>query len=218
MILFGYVQRKMSLLILAQGQQLAVYKRMVKKPKLKERDRVFWMVLSRILPEWRSRLVIVRPETVIRWSRRRFKDYWQKISRGNGKVGRPQIPRDHINFIKRISSDHPEYGADRIAGILRENFGVEHVPSTVQKYMEKTANPPRGTQQWRTFMKNHASAIWCCDFMMQFTFFFTGVYIFVVMELKSRKIVHFGVTEHPTLHWVKQQIRNATPWGEIPRF
>jgi len=218
LFLFGFLQRKMVLWVIAQQEQLAVYKRTVKKPKIKERDRIFWMILSNIWPEWKSRLVIVRPETVSRWSRRRFKDYWREISNGKGKAGRPPITSEHIDFIRRISSDHPEYGADRIAGMLKENLGVEHAPSTVEKYMVKKGTPPRGTQQWSTFLKNQASAIWCCDFMVQFTFFFTGVYIFIIMELESRKIVHFGVTEHPTLDWVKQQIRNATPWGACPRF
>jgi len=218
LFLFGFLQRKMVLLIIVQQEQLAIYKRTVKKSKIKERDRFFWMILSRIWPEWESRLVIVRPETIIRWNRRRFKDYWRKRSLPTGKVGRPRIAFEHIDFIRRISSDHPEYGADRIAGILSENFGVEHAPSTIQKYMVRQGNPPRGTQQWSTFLKNEASGIWCCDFMVQFTFFFTGIYIFIIMELESRKIVHVGVTEHPTLDWVKQQIRYATPWGETPRF
>jgi putative transposase len=78
--------------------------------------------------------------------------------------------------------------------------------------------PPRSSPTWRTFLKNHASAIWACDFMVQFTLSFVPIYIFVIMELKSRKIVHFGLTEHPSLPWIKQQIRNATDCGEGPGF
>ncbi len=197
--LFTYVQRKMAFHLLAMHQQLAVYKRAGKKPKIKEQDRIFWMILSRFWTEWKSRLIIVKPETVLRWNRRRFKDYWWKISKLRSKVGRPRITREHIEFIRRISSEHPEYGAKRITGILKENFGIQHAKSTIDKYRVKTQPGPRGTQTWRTFLKNQASAIWCCDFIVEYTFFFVPTYIFIVMELSSRKIMHFGVTEHPCL-------------------
>ena len=218
LFLFGYVRRKLVLQLLVTHQQLAVFKRAGKKPRVKERDRIFWMILSRTWPEWKAGLVIVKPETVLRWNRRRFKDYWRKRSARKTKIGRPQISQEHIEFIRRISTEHPEYGAKRIAGILKANFGVHYAKSTVDKYRVKPRSGPRGTQTWRTFLKNQGSAIWCCDFMVQYTFFFVPVYVFVVMGLSSRKIVHFGVTEAPSLSWVKQQIRHATPWGECPRF
>ena len=217
-LLFVCIQRKIMMQVIVQHQQLAVYKRSVKKLKIKERDRIFWMMLSIFWSEWKSRLIIVKPETILRWNRRRFKDYWKIISRPKCKAGRPKIDREHVDFIRKISAEHPEYGAERIAGILKENFGVDHAASTVDKYRVKHPKPPRGTQQWSTFLKNHASAIWCCDFVVQFTFFFVPIYIFIIMELSSRKIVHFRVTKHPTLPWVKNQIRHATPWGECPRF
>ncbi len=112
LFLFGYLQRKMAFDLLVMHQQLAVYKRAGKKPKLKERDRIFWMILSRIWPEWKSRLVIVKPDTVLRWNRRRFKDYWRKLSARKTKIGRPRITQEHIAFIRRISIEHPEYGAE----------------------------------------------------------------------------------------------------------
>jgi len=221
LFLFGFVQRKRPLYLMVIHQQLAVYKRQGKKPRLKERDRIFWMVLSRFWSDWQSRLINVKPETVLRRNRRRFKHYWRKRSARKTKIGRPGITQEHIEFIRRISSEHPEYGAKRIAGILKENFDVHHAKSTVDEYRMKARPGARGTQTWKTFktfIKNHASAIWCCDFMVQYTFFFVPVYVFVIMELSSRKIVHFGVTEDPSLPWVKQQIRHATPWGEYPRF
>ena len=218
LFLFGYVQRKMSLHLLVMHQQLAVYKRQGKKPKIKEQDRIFWMILSRFWSGWKSRLIIVKPETVLRWNRRRFKDYLRKLSSPTPKVGRPPITQEHIEFIRRISSEHPEYGAERIAGILKENFGVHHAKSTVEKYRVKAKPSPRGTQTWSTFLKNQGAAIWCSDFMVEHTFFFLPIYIFIVVELGSRKIVHLGVTEDPSLPWIKQQVRNAIPWGECPRF
>ncbi len=217
LLLFGYVQRKILVLVITQRNQIIVLKRSVKRPKIKERDRLFWMFLSKTWTDWKDHLVIVKPDTVIRWNRRRIKDYWRKISKKKGKVGRPSITEEHIDFIRRISSDHPDYSGKRIAGMLKELFGVKHAPSTVDKYRVKKPKPPRGTQQWSTFLKNHGSTIWSFDFFVQFTFFFVQVYILVIIELESRRIVYLNATIHPTLEWLKQQIRNAM-WEKCPKF
>ena len=78
---------------LALRQQVAVFKQSVKRPKLRRRDRVFWVGLSRLWPNWRSALAIVQPETVIRWHRQGFKLFWRWKSRP-GKPGRPPIKRE----------------------------------------------------------------------------------------------------------------------------
>ena len=171
LFLFGYVQRKMAILVLVQRNQIIVLKRSVKKPRLREQDRFLWMFLSKVWADWRSNLIIVKPETVIRWRRRKFKDYWRNISMMKSKVGRPPITKEHIDFIRRISADHPDYSGKRISGMLKEFFGVEHAASTVDRYRVNKPKPPHGTQQWSTFIKNHASAIWSFDYCVQFTFF-----------------------------------------------
>jgi len=165
--------------VLALRQQLAVYKRKAKRPRLRNLDRLFWSLLSRI---WR-----------------------------------PAIPREHIAFIRRISSDHPEYGEDRIALELEIKFGIRHSPTTIRKYMVKRRPDPRDPQAWRTFPRNQAEGIWTCDFFVQHTIRFHAFYVLVVMELASRKIVCLNVTAHPTLEWTKQQIRNAS-FEEQPKF
>ncbi len=215
--LFGYVQRKIAFLVIAQRNQIIVLKRSVEKPKIKERDRQLWMFLSRIWADWKDHLVIVKPSTVIDWNRRKFKDYWRKISQLKKKVGRPPIKQEHIDFIKKISADHPDYSGKRIAGMLLELFGVKHAKSTINKYRVEKPKNPRGTQQWSTFLKNHGSSIWAMDFCKQFTFFFVQLYILVIMEIGSRRIVHIAVTLHPLLDWLRQQIRYAT-WDEQPKF
>ncbi|MDP8256310.1 MAG: integrase core domain-containing protein [Candidatus Alcyoniella australis] len=101
--------------------------------------------------------------------------------------------------------------------MLKELFGVVHAPSTVDRYRINKSKPPRDIQRWSTFLKNHASAIWSFDFCVQVTFFFAQIYILVIMELESRRIVYITVTQHPTLDWLKQQIRQAT-WDESPKF
>jgi putative transposase len=193
----------------ALRQQLAAYLRTEKRPRLQLGDRLFWVALRRLWSDWTRSLVVVKPATVIGWHRRGFRALWRHKS----KPGRPRIPRKHIAFIKRISTDHPEWGEDKIVEELAAKFGVNHSGSTIRRYMAPRRRPPRGSQTWRTFVKNHARQLWACDFLTQHTAWFTVVYIFVVMEIGSRRIVHFGMTTNPTLAWVKQQLREATPLG-----
>jgi hypothetical protein len=201
----------------ALRQQLATYLRTSKRPQLRTSDRVFWITLRRLWPDWARALVIVNPETVIRWHREGFRVFWRRKS-ARRPIGRPRIPGAHIAFIRRISGDHPEWGEDRIAEELAAKFGVEHAASTIRRYMVSRGRPPRGDQTWRTFVRNHAKEIWACDFLTRYTALFTIAYVFVIMEIDSRRIVHINVTTNPTLAWVQQQIREATPWDRTPRF
>jgi putative transposase len=201
---------------LALRQQLVIYRRKNPRPSLRDRDRLFWALLSRIWPNWRTALVVVKPDTVIRWQRRLFREFWYRKCR-DGRRGRPRIRRYHVQYIRRISADHPEYGEDRIALELELKFGIKHSTATIRKYMVRPTGPRRPTQSWRTFLKNQADAIWMCDFCVQQTVRFKALYIFVIMELGSRKVVHINVTRHPTQAWVRQQIRNAAFHGE-PKF
>ena len=121
LVIFAWFNRVAGLRILVLRQQLTVLKRRSKRPMLRNRDRLFWSLLARIWRDWRSELILVRPETVIRWRERKFREFWWRKSRG-----RPAIPNEHIDFIRRISSDHPEYGEDRIALELEVKFGIRH--------------------------------------------------------------------------------------------
>ena len=197
----------------ALRHQLVVVQRQCKRPQLTRTDRAFWILLSRLWGGWADAVVIVRPKTVVGWCNHGLRSLWRR----KAKPGRPRIPRRHINLIKRISADHPEWGEDKIAHELAAKFDINHSGSTVRRYMVPRGRPRRG-QTWRTFVKNHAHELWACDFLTQHTALFTVVYVFLVMEIESRRIVHWNVTTSPTLSWVKLQIRAATPWGETPRF
>jgi putative transposase len=214
LVVFLWFNRVGWFRILALRQQLAVYKRKAKKPKLRNRDRLFWSLLSKVWRDWSSELILVRPETVIRWRKRKFREFWR--SKSQGRPGRPAIPPEHIAFIRRISSDHPEYGEDRIALELEVKFGIHHASSTVRRYMVKR-QPPSDSQAWRSFLTNQAKAMWTCDFFVQHTVGFCVLYVFIIMELSSRELIHFNVTEYPTLDWTKQQVRNAC-FDEQPKF
>ena len=209
-------RRALVLENLALRQQVAVYTRVQKRPRLASIDRVFWVWLSILWDEWKTPLILVKPETVIRWHRQGFRLYWRRKSRTN-KVGRPKIPREHINFIRRMSADNPTWGEDKIFEELDLKFGIRHSTSTIRKYMVKHRSP--GDQQtWKTFIKNHGGEIFACDFLTQHTAFFAVIYVFVVMELGTRRIVHINVTQRPSLPWVKKQIIHLSAFDRSPRF
>ena len=201
---------------LALRQQLAAYKRACKRPRLRMRDRAFWVGLSKLWQKWPAALVIVKPKTVIRWHRQGFKLYWRWKSRPK-RCGRPTIPPEHIDYIRRMSGDNPSWGEDKVNEELRVKFGVSHSSSTIRRYMTKR-RPRRDGQKWRTFIKNHSHELFACDFMTQYTSLFTTVYVFVVMEIGTRRIVHYNVTDSPTLDWVKIQIRDIAAFDRAPRF
>ncbi len=215
LVIFGWFNRAAGLRILVLRQQLTVYKRRSGKPAIRNRDRLFWSLLSRVWRDWKSELILIRPETVIRWRERGFREFWRKKSQA--KPGRPTIPSEHIAFVRRISSDHPEYGEDRIALELEIKFGIRHASSTVRRYMVERRPGPADSQAWRSFLKNQAKTICACDFFTQHTVGFRVLYIFIVIELASRKVIHLHVTDHPTLEWTKQQIRNSS-FEEQPKF
>ncbi len=208
-------KRALVLENLALRQQLSIYKRAQKRPRLRSTDRAFWAWLSMLWGDWKTPLILVQPETVIRWHRQGFKLYWRRKSRTK-KVGRPKIPCEHINFIRRMSADNPNWGEDKIFEELDLKFGIKHSTSTIRKYMVKRS--PGDRQTWRTFIKNHGHEIFACDFLTQHTAFFAVIYVFVVMELDTRRIVHINITQQPSLPWVKKQILHLSAFDCSPRF
>ena len=162
LLVFIWFNRWAVIRILALRQQLVVYRRKPKKPMIRNRDRRFWSLISRVWREWKSELIIVKPETVIRWRQRKFRKFWRRKSQGNPCI--PTIPNEHIGFIRRISSDHPEYGEDRITLELEIKFGIRHANSTVRRYMIKRRPGNTDSQAWRTFLKNQAKSLWLVTF------------------------------------------------------
>ncbi len=103
---------------LALRQQLAVLEHKSRRPRLRKRDRIFWVWLSRLWPNWRSVLLIVQPETVVRWHQKGFKLYWRWKSRCR-KPGRPKIDAAIRKLIRRMSLENPTWGTPRIRSELR---------------------------------------------------------------------------------------------------
>lgn len=199
---------------LALRQQLAALQHKSKRPRLRKRDRIFWVWLSRLWAGWRAVLVIVQPDTVVRWHQRGFKLYWRWKSR-SGKVGRPRIDAEIRELIRRMSSENPLWGAPRIRSELRL-LGYEVSKATVDKYRVRHRKPL--SQTWRTFLDNHVRDIVAIDFFTVPTATFRILFAFVVLRHDRRMVVHFNATAHPTAEWTAQQIVEAFPFDDAPRF
>jgi len=200
--------------ILALRHQLGVLHRSVKRPKLTAPDRLFWAWLSELWSGWRIALVIVQPETVIAWHRKSFRVFWAwKVRSGN--PGRPAVTKEVRDLIRRISRENPIWGAPRIHGELLK-LGIDIGETSVSKYMVRRRNPP--SQTWRTFLANHLQSLVSVDFFLVPTIRFQILYVFLVLAHDRRRILHFGVTAHPTAEWTAQQLRNAFPWDAAPRY
>jgi len=199
---------------LALRQQLAVLNQASKRPKLRPRDRVFWAWLSRLWTDWRSALMIVKPDTVVRWHRQGFRLYWRWKSRAR-KPGRPRLEQEIRDLIRWMSRENPTWGAPRIESELRL-LGHDVAEKTVAKYMVRASKPP--SQTWRTFLDNHVSDLAAIDFFTVPTATFRVLYVLVVLRHDRRKVVHFNITAHPTALWTAQQITEAFPFDEAPRY
>jgi putative transposase len=200
---------------LALRHQIGVLQRSARKrPKLTPLDRLLWIWLSCIWSDWRSRLAIVQPETVIAWHRKGFRLFWTwKVRRG--QPGRPTVPHAVRDLIRRMSRDNPGWGAPRIHGELLK-LGIPIGETSVGKYMVRCRKPP--SQTWRTFLDNHRQQLVSIDFFTVPTIRFQVLYVFLVLAHDRRRIVHFNVTSHPTAEWTGQQLREGFPFDQLPRY
>jgi len=173
-------------------------------------------VLARVI-DWRQLLIIVRPETLLRWHCQGFRLFWRWKSR---RAGRPQIPRDLQNLIADMARANQTWGEERIAAELFLKVGIAVSPRTVRRYMRRPvpSRPRAAPQSWSTFVRNHASETMACDFFVAVTATFRIVYVFLVLEIGTRRILHWNTTEHPTAEWTTQQFRSCVTGDEPCRF
>jgi putative transposase len=207
-------RRDLALENLALRQQLAVLKRLQKRPPIETKDRLFWAWLSRVWAGWRESLIIVQPETVIGWHRQSFRLFWTKLSRRNAG-GRPSVKKAIKELIRRMAQANPLWGAPRIHGELLK-LGIQVSERTVSRLMPKRRKPP--SQTWRTFLENHIREMVSIDFMTVPTATFRVLFVLVMLAHHRRRVIHFNITEHPTAAWTAQQIVEAFPEEMAPRF
>jgi putative transposase len=193
---------------------LEIYKRKNKRPRLARHDRWFWILLSRVWKDWRRALLIVHPDTVVRWHRQRFRKYWAQLSRGR-KPGRPPTAIEIRELIRTLATENPLWRAPRIHGELVK-LGINISERTVSRIPRTVKRPP--SQTWTTFLNNHIGEIVSVDFFTVPTASLRVLYVFLILEHKRRKVLHFGVTDHPTAEWAAQQIVEAFADGDAPRY
>jgi putative transposase len=152
---------------------------------------------------------------VLRWHRQGFRLFWRRKSAPRSRPS--PLATATSDLIQRMARDNPLWGAERIRGELLK-LGLRVSRRTIQKYT-RPARPSRPPgQTWATFLANHAHELWACDFLQVTDLLFRPLFAFFLVEHASRRVVHVGVTRHPTDAWVAQQLREATPHGERPRF
>jgi transposase InsO family protein len=194
--------------IIALRQQLGVLKRKNPRPRLRIRDRIFWILLRRFWSAWSNVLVIVKPETVVAWHRAGFRLFWRIRSRAN--KGRPKTNAELRRLIKLMASENPTWGAPRIHGELLK-LGFDISERTVSRYLRRLSPSDQARKLWATFLRNHREVIAAMDFFTVPTLTFQVLYCFFIIEHGRRKILHFNVTEYPTGPWIVQQLREAFP-------
>jgi transposase InsO family protein len=194
-------------------QLIVLRRKMCGRVQLATGDRWFFVQLFRWFPSILKVLTIIRPETLVRWHRAGFRRYWRWKSRSLG--GRPQIETELRALIRRMGVENPLWGAPRIHGELLK-LGFEVAQSSVAKYMVKRRGPP--SQEWRTFLSNHAPDIAAMDLFVVPTIGFDLLYAFIIVRLHRRDLVWINVTANPTAEWIARQITEAFPWNEAPRY
>ena len=178
--LFGLVRSRRNLLLenLALRQQLATLKQKRCRLALGGSDRIFWILLQRFWFGWRSALVVVEPETVIRWHRAGFRLYWKWLSRKHAVVGRKPTSSELRELIFRMVAENRTWGAPRIHGELKV-LGFDISERTVLRWMRKAPRDPDPARRWKAFLDNHREAIAAMDFFTVPTSTFGVLYGFL---------------------------------------
>ena len=196
-------------------KQLALLKeRKITLRQVSRSSKITLLILSKFF-DWKESLTVVQAATFLRWHREAFRLFWRWKSR---KVGRPGLPKNLRALIRKMASENPIWGEEQIAHELLLKLGIRVSPRTVNKYLR--SGRPRGTsgQRWSTFVRNHAQAMVACDFFISVTATFKIVYVFVAMEIQSRKVLHFHVTRHPSSEWTIQQFREVLAFDHPYRY
>ena len=174
-------------------------------------------MLRRLWPRWKHALILVQPETVVRWHRAGFKLYWTWLSRHRAQAGRKCVSKEPRELIFRMVAQNSTLGAPRIHGELKM-LGFDISERTVLRWMRKTPRSPEPSKRWAAFLSNHREAIAAMGFFTVPTITFGVLYCFFVIAHDRRRILHCNVTKHPSSAWVIQQLRETFPFDSTPRY
>ena len=210
-------RRRLLLENLVLRQHLATLKRRHRRARLDLVDKLFWVAVRRFWSGWKQALIIVTPETVVRWHRAGFRLYWRLISRVRKATGRRPTPEEVRELIFRMVAENPTWGAPRIHGELLM-LGFDISERTISRWMKRAPRDPEPAKRWLAFVRNHREAIAAMDFFTVPTITFGVLYCFFIIAHRRRRILYLNVTKHPTSLWVVQQLREAFPFESAPRF
>ena len=203
---------------LALRQQLAALKRRHPRPRLTILDKAFWILAHLFWSAgWKQVLIVVTPETVIRWHRAGFRWYWSVISKVRKPVGRRRTSKEVRDLICQMMAENPTWGAPRIHGELLM-LGFDISERTVSRWMKRMSRNPDRAKRWLAFLRNHREAIAAMDFFTVPTITFSVLDCFFLIGHDRRRILHCNVTKHPTSLWIVQQLREAFPFDSASRF
>jgi hypothetical protein len=197
-------------------QQVDALKQKRPRPQLDDADRAFWVAMRTAWNGWAERLVIVKPETVVKWHRERFRRYWAEISRHKPCPGRPRVDREIRELIRRMALEN-NWGAPRIHGEL-EKLGFSVSEATVSRHLPRRPANADVVQRWLSFLRNHKECIAAMDFFTVPTASLRVLYCWFVIHHDRRRILHFNATFNPSAAWVIQQLRESFPYDTAPKY
>ena len=186
---------------MALRQQLAVLKRRRARPKLSAFDKLFWVLACRFWTDWKRSLLVVTPETVVRWHRAGFQLYWSWISQVKKQVGRKKLSTEVRELIFRMVAENPTWGAPRIHGELLM-LGFEVSERTVSRWMKRSGHHeiPSQSNVGVRFLRITGKRLrpWTSSPCPPFAV----LHCFFVISHDRRRILHFNITRHPTSSWI----------------
>ena len=193
-------------------QHIAVLKKRHPRPQLQLIDKLFWVAAFRFWPKWKQSLIVVTPQTVVRWRRAAFRMYWRLISRARRPVDRRPVPKEVRELIFLMVRQNPTWGTPRIHGELLM-LGFEISETTISRWMKRAPRDPEPAKRWLAFLHNHRGALAAMDFFTVPTVSFGVIYCCFVIAYDRRRILHCNVTKQLTSLWVVQQLHEAFPFG-----
>ena len=208
----GRSRREVALENVVLRHQLQVALRTNPSPRLRSEDRILWVWLSRLWPGWRQHLVIVRPESVLRWHRQGWRMYW--TWRSKARIGRHRLSTEVRDLIATMTRENRLWGPERVRGELHK-LGIVVSNRSIRRYRWRKPSPV-GAQSWRTFLRNELKGIWAADLLVVQTTGFRTLYVLFFVRHERRELIHLNVTANPTAAWIWRQLLEATPWGRQP--